>query len=92
MPALTFTLSVMQDDLLLAYQLCFDLFENESQAFNLKVSHCSCTFVPLEMKAQPLCVCLSCCLTILLSSSSCVCGCRGGRLLSCGLPSHPPCR
>ena len=27
----------MQDDVLLAYQLCFDLFENESQAFNFKV-------------------------------------------------------
>ena len=28
---------VMQEDVLLAYQLCFDLFENESQAFNFKV-------------------------------------------------------
>ena len=27
----------MQDDVLLAFQLCFDLFENESQAFNFKV-------------------------------------------------------
>ena len=29
--------NIMQDDVLLAYQLCFDLFENESQAFNFKV-------------------------------------------------------
>ena len=29
----------MQDDVLLAYQLCFDLFENESQAFNFKVTN-----------------------------------------------------
>ena len=27
----------MQDDVLLAYQVCFDLFENEMQAFLLKV-------------------------------------------------------
>ena len=30
-------LTAVQDDVLLAYQLCFDLFENESQAFNLMV-------------------------------------------------------
>lgn len=30
-------LTAVQDDVLLAYQLCFDLFENESQAFNFKV-------------------------------------------------------
>jgi hypothetical protein len=28
---------VVQDDTLLAYQVCFDLFENESQSFLLKV-------------------------------------------------------
>lgn len=33
----TLTVRTMQDDVLLAYQLCFDLFENESQAFNFKV-------------------------------------------------------
>ena len=30
----------MQDDVLLAYQLSFDLFENDSQAFNFKVIAC----------------------------------------------------
>ena len=30
----------MQDDVLLAYQLSFDLFENDSQAFNFKVVAC----------------------------------------------------
>lgn len=36
-PLLSLIALVMQDDVLLAYQLCFDLFENESQAFNFKV-------------------------------------------------------
>lgn len=30
----------MQDDVLLAYQLSFDFFENDSQAFNFKVVAC----------------------------------------------------
>ncbi len=32
--------AVLQEDALLAYQVCFDLFENEMQSFLLKVSAC----------------------------------------------------
>ena len=31
---------MLQGDQLLAYQVCFDLFENEMQSFLLKVSPC----------------------------------------------------
>jgi hypothetical protein len=34
-------MSFVQDDVLLAYQIAFDLVENELQSFILKVS-CSC--------------------------------------------------
>ncbi len=33
--------------MLLAYQLCFDLFENESQAFNFKVN--PSTILPMQL-------------------------------------------
>ena len=35
------TCARVQDDALLAYQICFDLFENESQSFMAKV-RCAC--------------------------------------------------
>ena len=40
----------MQDDVLLAYQLSFDLFENDSQAFNFKVIACHS---PMSVMTMP---------------------------------------